>query len=180
MIYKRWKNLSTNILLLNFTAPRQPACAAFHIIKVARVCESIPVFWITSWTCGALGVKVLASVQVTIYLQETEYRFHTRPWACCSAVLPMQLIKNGLTIREAKVHMKTQKSSHYDPMHASTLEPYAWDWYSSVKSMKSWHLWIKHQCKPWRRLRSHPEIPISKCNDWTQPFTWGCSLHLIS
>lgn len=37
----------------------------------------------------------------------------------------MQLIKNGLTIREAKVHMKTQKSSHYDPMHASTLEPYA-------------------------------------------------------
>lgn len=42
-----------------------------------------------------------------------------------AVVLPMQLIKNGLTIREAKVHMKTQKSSHYDPMHASTLEPYA-------------------------------------------------------
>ena len=33
--------------------------------------------------------------------------------------------------------------------------------------------------KPSRRLHSHPEIPISKCNDWTQPFTWGCSLHLI-
>jgi hypothetical protein len=76
--------------------------------------------------------------------------------SCCSAVLPMQLIKNGLTIREAKVHMKTHKSSHYDPMNASTPEPYA-----CIKGVK---LQLKQQSHYCFGLLANMELPLGYGN----------------